>query len=570
MEIKTLIEEKSSKSRDPYVLYYNNSYYYCFSRDDKIYLSVSKELDLLYKAKEIVAYKNEAGLKNLWAPELHIIDNKCYIYVACDDENNENHRMYVLYNNSDDPLLEYENNGIISDVSNKWAIDGTILNYKNELYFVWSGCDGDIHFKQEIFIAKMNNPFEIGSKKVLLSTPEYDWEKCGGDGVNLAFVNEGPAIIRVSGKTYIIYSASGCWCENYCLGMLELVGDDVLSKDSWKKYDKPIFSNINGLIGPGHCSFIIKDDNEGYMFFHSFNDKENLNLENVNARYIKFNLYSKKIIYKNTFENIKTLNCNFPVEDQYYFSENEAIIADGITRDPIGIKDLSKYSFQEFLDKYPRPSGAELAAKEIVNTFSKTNGSLKDKLIKCNESVKKLNDDYISNCDYLENDYYGAVASCMRIENNILDYAYICDCGLIVYDKDGNIKFQTRDDKELDSDPYINQIGIPWNLPEARVIVRRDFRNNLDNIKDGKCVSYGALTGEKSATEFIRFGQLELTDGDIIILYSDGFTKFLHEEEFISQILNFNKEKFECYVDEKASDDYEKYGKEKTLALFKN
>ncbi len=102
-------------------------------------------------------------------------------------------------------------------------------------------------------------------------------------------------------------------------------------------------------------------------------------------------------------------------------------------------------------------------------------------------------------CDYLENDYYGAVASCMHIENNILDYAYICDCGLIIYDKEGNVKFQTEDEKELYSDPYINQIGIPWNLPEARVIVRRDYRNNLSNIKDGKCVSYGALTGEESA-----------------------------------------------------------------------
>lgn len=101
----------------------------------------SEELESLGSAVEIVVYKNKERLKNLWAPELHIIDNKCYIYVACDDGNNENHRMYVLYNDSDNPLIEYKNNGIISDISNKWAIDGTVLNYKNELYFVWSGCD---------------------------------------------------------------------------------------------------------------------------------------------------------------------------------------------------------------------------------------------------------------------------------------------------------------------------------------------------------------------------------------------------------------------------------------------
>lgn len=294
MEVRTLIKEKSSKSRDPYVLYFNELYYYCFSRDDKIYLLVSKKFELLENSEEIVVYENRENLKNLWAPELHIIDNKCYIYVAGDDGNNENHRMYVLYNDSDDPLKEYKNYGIISDVSNRWAIDGTILNYKNQLYFVWSGCDGNIHNKQELFIAKMNNPFSICSEKVLLSTPEYDWEKRGGDGVHLAFVNEGPSILEINKKIYLVYSASGCWCPDYCLGLLELIGDNPLSMKSWRKYEHPIFSSSEKIIGPGHCSFV-KSGEEHYMIFHSFNDKKDLNLCNVNARYVKINLNGNKI-----------------------------------------------------------------------------------------------------------------------------------------------------------------------------------------------------------------------------------------------------------------------------------
>lgn len=298
MKIKTLIPEKSSKSRDPYVLYFNNLYYYCFSRDDKIYLSVSKELDLLKDAKEVVVYNNEEELKNLWAPELHIIDNRCYIYVAGDDGNNENHRMYVLYNDSSDPIIEYKNHGIISDTSNKWAIDGTILNYKNELYFIWSGCDKDIHYKQELFIARMANPFEISSEKVLISTPEYYWEKCGGDGINLAYVNEGPAVLCINDKIYIVYSASGCWCKDYCLGVLELLGDDPLSKNSWKKYERPLFGSTENIIGPGHCSFTItnqENNTERYMIFHSFNDENDLNLQNVSAKYIKISLINDKL-----------------------------------------------------------------------------------------------------------------------------------------------------------------------------------------------------------------------------------------------------------------------------------
>lgn len=276
------------------------------------------------------------------------------------------------------------------------------------------------------------------------------------------------------------------------------------------------------------------------------------------------------LIYKNTFDNIATSNCNFPIEDQFYASENEAIIADGITRDPIGISDFSLCTKQDFLEKYPRPSGAELAAKVICDTFSKTQGTLMEKLIECNKNVHILNEKYINKCDYLQNDYFGAVAFCVNIENNILNYAYICDCGIIVYDQLGNIKFQTEDDKEKYSDPFIKNIGIPWNLPEARIIVRRDYRNNLDNIQNDKCVSYGAITGERDAIEFIRDGRLSLKNGDLILLYSDGFINFLHDKEFIKQLLNFNKEQFENYVTIKSEESYEKYGKEKTIVLFRN
>ncbi len=277
------------------------------------------------------------------------------------------------------------------------------------------------------------------------------------------------------------------------------------------------------------------------------------------------------LIYKNTFDNIRTINTNYPVEDQFYASIDEAIVADKITRDPIGISDLSTCSPKMFLEKYPRPSGGELAAKAICDTFSKTDGSLINRLIKCNESVKDLNDKYIKKCDYLENDFYGAVCSCACIKNNVLNYAYICDCGIIVYDKYGNVRFQTEDDKELYSDPYIIKlVKIPWHLPESRVIIRRDFRNNLNNIQDGKCVSYGAFTGEESALKFIKIGQLELNKGDIVAVYTDGIKNFLHDESFISLLLNFETTKFEQYIKSKSQVDYEKYGKEKTIVLFKN
>lgn len=207
--------------------------------------------------------------------------------------------MYVLFNDSNNPLKEYTNSGIIAGMPDKWAIDGTILNYQKDLYFIWSGCEGNIHYKQELFISKMKNPFEVYDPKVLISSPEYYWEKRGGDGKNLAFVNEGPAVLYIDDKIFLGYSASGCWCRDYCIGLLELIGDNPLSKTSWKKYDKPIFSSKENIIGPGHCSFTIKNDNDNckhYIVFHSFNDENDLNLQNVNARYVQVKLIDDELV----------------------------------------------------------------------------------------------------------------------------------------------------------------------------------------------------------------------------------------------------------------------------------
>ncbi len=286
------------------------------------------------------------------------------------------------------------------------------------------------------------------------------------------------------------------------------------------------------------------------------------------------------IIYKNTFENIKTLNCDFPIEDSYYADDCFAIVADGITRDPIGISDLYSVPFEELKRLYPRPSGGELAARELTNFATKyikdldiksnSEQAMRNLLIEGNQSIKGLNDRFIPMCDYLQNDYYGTVAACATIIDNQLYYAYICDCGVIVYDKDGNVKFQTEDDKALYSDPYINKIGIAWNLPESRIIVRRDYRNNVNNIQDNQCVSYGALTGEDDAVSFIRSGCIKVDSTDTIVVYSDGFTSLLRRPDFIDLVIHFDCDVFEQYVGKVSNTDYERYGKEKTLVIMKS
>lgn len=190
-------------------------------------------------------------------------------------------------------------------------------------------------------------------------------------------------------------------------------------------------------------------------------------------------------------------------------------------------------------------------------------------MILANENIRKLNEKYILKCDYLQNDYYGTVASAAFIKDHILYYSYICDCGIIVYDKNGKKTFQTEDELEKITRPFLNTIPYPWTDDRSRIITRRDYRNNLMMIHDGKCVSYGALTGEKNAESFIREGTFPLHDDDTVIVYSDGFFNFLDIPEFISLILHFDSLTFEKFVNQKALENYSLYGKEKTLITLK-
>lgn len=291
------------EARDPSVIYHNGMYYHCFVKNaEEIYIAASDKPENLLNATDHLVFKPEPDKeysKQLWAPELHIIENKCYIYIACDDGLNKNHRMYVLENNSDNPLNPYHVAGKITDSTDRWAIDGTVLQYKNELYMLWSGWEKDINDHQNIYIAKMSDPYTICSERVMISTPEYDWEKmdCVGDGVGLPLINEGPCVYIKNDKLFVFYSASGSWANNYCIGILEFLGGDLLNPHNYKKQPFPALSSKDGLNGPGHCS-VFSDLKDDFIAFHNYDKDKTEGWQNVHAIISRFELKDGKIILK--------------------------------------------------------------------------------------------------------------------------------------------------------------------------------------------------------------------------------------------------------------------------------
>ncbi|MFT3702894.1 MAG: glycoside hydrolase family 43 protein [Agriterribacter sp.] len=265
---------------DPFSFYKDGYFYYTNTLGNRLVLWKTKNIADLKTAEQKTIYTPPAGTmhsKELWAPEILFIDNKWYAYYAADDGNNNNHRMYVLENASNDPMKgEWIFKGKIADASDKWAIDGDVFQYKGQWYMIWSGWEGDVNGQQNIYIAKLKNPWTIDGNRVCISKPLYDWETIGdlkGD-LNLPHVNvnEGPQSLIHGNDLFIVYSASGCWTDFYALGLLRFRGgDNLLDATAWKKNPVPVFkqSKENNVFAPGHNSFFKSPDgSEDWILYH--------------------------------------------------------------------------------------------------------------------------------------------------------------------------------------------------------------------------------------------------------------------------------------------------------------
>ena len=257
---------------DPFVTQKSGYYYYCYSHEGSIWINKHQKLQNAVQLTGIKIWTpepSEAFSKDIWAPELHFLQGKWYIYFAADDGKNKNHRMFVLESETDDPMGKYSFIGKITDSPGKWAIDGTVLEKSGMLYFIWSGWEGDENVQQNLYIAKMKDPKTISGKRVLISKPEFDWEKIGRP-----LVNEGPQILKNQKNIFIIYSASGSWTDNYCLGQLKLIGDNPLNPEMWGKNPFPVFSSTENVFSPGHASFVKSPDGkEEWIVYHSARKK---------------------------------------------------------------------------------------------------------------------------------------------------------------------------------------------------------------------------------------------------------------------------------------------------------
>lgn len=264
---------------DPYMYKHTDGTYYFTAsvpEYDRIVLRGAKTIKGLKQAEEHVLWrKHEEGEQSIhiWAPELHYLYGEWYIYYAAGDAADIwKIRPYVLHCKGQNPLEdEWEELGMMQAADDDefsfhaFSLDATVFENKGEYYWIWAEKTGVGKQISNLYIARLEAPNKLATVQVLLTTPDYAWEREG------FWVNEGPAILKHEGRIYLTFSASATG-SCYCMGMLYADEEDLLDPHVWTKVKVPVLATDEekGIYGPGHNSFVkAEDDMTDLCVYHA-------------------------------------------------------------------------------------------------------------------------------------------------------------------------------------------------------------------------------------------------------------------------------------------------------------
>lgn len=186
-----------------------------------------------------------------------------------------------------------------------YCIDPTLYTAPDgKQYLCYSRVDNE--YGQVLEICEMISPYLCSQEKVTIAKAELDWECVSPYSGNHSIL-EGAFFLERNNRLFIIYSANGCWSDNYALGVLVYVGGDICDANNWKKLSKPLLTYGNGVYGPGHASFFESPDGtEIWCAYHGMKSSNDtlmpatryLNLQKVEFNLIGFPVMGKPVGYE--------------------------------------------------------------------------------------------------------------------------------------------------------------------------------------------------------------------------------------------------------------------------------
>lgn len=271
---------------DPYITLGHDGYYYFTASYpmrgandkegyDRIILRRSKTLEGLKMAEEKSVWDekdSKISYRFIWAPELHYIGGKWYLYYAASSFSNNvwGINCHVLMCKGDDPYNDaWEEKGKFQAAEGDtvsftdFSLDMTYFECNGKSYVIWAQKVG----LSNLYMAEVDpkEPWKAKTKAMCLTRPEYYWE-C----VTIP-VNEGPSVLMHNGKVIVAYSASATGPE-YCIGyMYADEKDDLMDIKSWTKQKTPALTSEDLIdeYGPGHNSFTKDADGNDIFVYHS-------------------------------------------------------------------------------------------------------------------------------------------------------------------------------------------------------------------------------------------------------------------------------------------------------------
>lgn len=267
----------SRDAADPWVIRHGDHYYFTATLEPEGGLWVWRSrtltgLDSGEKVRVWAAPESGPLSSQIWAPELHYLRGRWYLYFTASDGEDANHRHYVLEARTEDPLEAYHPPVRVDPEWDRYAIDGSVLELPDgRLYWMYAAGG--------LYIAPMTGPARATGTAVQFADGTHEWERAwhrqDREWVRApGYWVEAPQALVRNDRVFVVYSAGHSATPHYYLGLLELTGDDPLDPAAWVKRPEPVFapyeSGLGAVYTPGHNSFTTSPDgSEDWIVYHA-------------------------------------------------------------------------------------------------------------------------------------------------------------------------------------------------------------------------------------------------------------------------------------------------------------
>lgn len=270
---------------DPCIGKWNGKYYFISTNDlDHEHTIFMREADSIpglvtaQQVKILDAYTYPHLGNLLWAPELHVIDDRLYVFHAGTPQaflEEQSHVMALKEGGNPMKASDWEmpRRVVKKDGSPLYGGEGITLDMTEfdaggKHYVCWSQRQfAPVDQGAWLYIAGIDprEPWKLTTDPVLLSMPEYGWAN------NHTFVDEGPFALMTKDRVYLTFSSAAV-DSTYVVGLLSAdPGADLLNPENWVKENYPLLSSrsVEGEFGTGHNAYVTDDDGLVWNTYHA-------------------------------------------------------------------------------------------------------------------------------------------------------------------------------------------------------------------------------------------------------------------------------------------------------------